>query len=181
LEYASYPEPEEICRLSHDETALLVEKILALPERFSGILFFKYVFNADEETTGDILGQANVKGCLAYSRELLASSMKLSENTGIHYESMVGACKAALSIYMDKEMSAAPSIRPAYSAKFRKSLKSIKSARRQRSPVVTIMRRVAVFLLIAFISAVWSSFHQRRIAGKVLPVDNKYLPSVQRV
>ena len=148
----AYQEPAEQRKLNATDKNMLAGKILVLPEEYINILFFKYVFNFDAATTESILNLENCFGKLNYAKELLTLGMGLPHDTGIHDESMAKACGRALSKYMQASNAKLFMVKPVYSARFRRKLKSIKSAQKQRSLITVITRSAAIFILVALLN-----------------------------
>ena len=136
--------------LAAEEVATLAQRIMALPIEYINTLFFRYYFNFSPEDTDDILSTTRSAGRLRYARNLLSHVMGL-DGAMIDDHSMSLACEAALSEYIAQDALDVWRI-PKYSKAFRKKLKLVKAAQKSTNIAITIMKQVAVFILICAIS-----------------------------
>lgn len=136
--------------LAAEEVATLAQRIMALPIEYINTLFFRYYFNFSPEDTDDILSTTRSAGRLRYARNLLSHVMGL-DSAMIDDHSMSLACEAALSEYIAQDALDVWRI-PKYSKAFRKKLKLVKAAQKSTNIAITIMKQVAVFILICAIS-----------------------------
>lgn len=136
--------------LTAEEVAALAQKITALPMEYMNTLFFRYYFNFSPEDTDAMLVTTHSTGRLRYTRNMLSHFMGL-DGAVIDDYSMNLACEAALSEYIAQDASDVWGI-PKYSNAFRKRLKQVKAAQKSTDMAITVMKRVAVFVLICAIS-----------------------------
>lgn len=136
--------------LTAEEVTRLAQKIRMLPIEYINTLFFKYYFDFTPADADAMLATTHSAGRLRYARKLLSHLMGL-DNAVIDEHSIWLACEAALPEYIAQDISDVWRI-PKYSKAFRKRLRLIKAAQESTRLVVTVMKRVAVFILICAVS-----------------------------
>lgn len=136
--------------LAVEEIPTLVQKISSLPLEYMNTLFLKYCFDFSPEDTDAMLETTHSVGRLRYVRNMLSIFMGL-DGALVDDHSMKLACDTALSTYVSQDVAEVFHI-PKYSHVFRKKLGVIKAAQKSKSMVITIIKRVAVFILVCAIS-----------------------------
>ena len=136
--------------LTAEKILTLAQKITALPLEYKNTLFFRYCFGFSSEDADAVLETAHSAGRLRYIRNMLSHFMGL-DGAVVDDHSMKMACETALSTYVVQEIPEVLQI-PKYSNAFRKKLKVIKTAQKSTNMVITLMKRVAVFILVCVIS-----------------------------
>jgi len=136
--------------LTADEIQKLAQKITALPLEYMNTLFFRYCFGFSSEDADAVLETAHSAGRLRYTRNMLSHFMGL-DGAVVDDHSMKMACETALSTYIVQDIPNVLQI-PKYSNTFRRKLKAIKAAQKSTNMVITLMKRVAVFILVCAIS-----------------------------
>ncbi|MDF3004507.1 MAG: hypothetical protein K0S22_979 [Oscillospiraceae bacterium] len=136
--------------LTADEIQKLAQKITALPLEYMNTLFFRYCFGFSSEDADAVLETAHSAGRLRYTRNMLSHFMGL-DGAVVDDHSMKMACETALLTYVVQDVPDVLQI-PKYSSAFRRTLKAIKAAQKSTTMVITLMKRVAVFILVCAIS-----------------------------
>lgn len=137
--------------LSEEQVDQLAIKIGLLPLEYRNILFFRYCFNNPPSKTEKILEIENVIGKLRYIQKMLSAFMGL-KNSWIDDNSMKKACEIAL-IEDAKDYDNTLALhKPNYSKNFRRKLKDIKISQKTNSIFMKMVKRVAVFILVCFLS-----------------------------
>ncbi len=136
--------------LAAEEVAVLAQKITVLPLEYMNTLFLRYYFNFSPEDTDAMLTTAHSVGRLRYAKSMLSHFMGLDGAVVDDY-SMRLACEAALSAYTAQDVPDVWRV-PKYSNAFRRKLKLVQAAQKSSSIVMTIIKRVAVFVLVCAIS-----------------------------
>lgn len=136
--------------LSSEQVDQLAQKIALLPLEYRNILFFRYCFNITPSDTEEMLEIENSISKLRYIEKLLSELMGL-KNSWIDNESMEKACQIALA-EENKNNNTIRLHQPNYSKDFRRKLKEIKIKRNSNRIFMSIAKKVAVFILVFFLS-----------------------------
>lgn len=137
--------------LSTKEIGQLARKIEILPLEYRNILFFRYCFNSSPLDTDKILDINDSIGKLRYIQKMLSGIMGL-ENVWIDENSMMDACRFALKEYTKDYDELEMIYNPNYSMTFRRKLKGIKIKQNLSSISMSVGKRVAIFILVCFLS-----------------------------
>lgn len=137
--------------LSAEEIGQLSRKIDILPSEYRNILFFRYCFNNTPSETDKILDIEDSIGKLRYIQKMLSRIMEL-ENAWIDENSMTEACRLALAEYTKDYNEVKMMYNPNYSINFKRKLKGIKIKQNLNSIAMSVAKRVAVFILVCFLS-----------------------------
>ena len=137
--------------LSYEQVDKLAEKIALLPLEYRNILFFRYCFNTTPSEIEEILGIENSISKLRYIQKMLSGFMGL-KNSWIDNESMKKSCQIALVEETKIHDNIIGLHQPNYSKNFRRKLKEIKIKRNSSRIFMSIAKRVAIFILVFFLS-----------------------------
>lgn len=137
--------------LSDEQVDQLAEKIVLLPLEYRNILFFRYCFNTTPSETEEILEIENSISKLRYIQKMLSGFMGL-KNSWIENESMKKSCQIALVEETKIHDNIIGLHQPNYSKDFRRKLKEIKIKRNSNRIFMSIAKRVAIFILVFFLS-----------------------------
>ncbi len=136
--------------LSVEQIKQLAQKIGLLPFEYCDILFLRYCFSHTPAEIDRILVTENTVSKLRYLQRMLSSLMCL-DNTWINDKSMEEACQIALVKYRKDYNSIKVLNKPNYSNAFRRKLKGIKIAKSPTRVLMSIAKRVAIFILVCII------------------------------
>ena len=137
--------------LSDEQVDQLAEKIALLPLEYRNILFFRYCFNTTPSETEEILEIENSISKLRYIQKMLSGFMGLKDSW-IDDNSMKKSCKIALLEDTKNYDNIIGLHQPNYSKDFRRKLKEIKIKRNSNRIFISIAKRVAIFILVFFLS-----------------------------
>lgn len=137
--------------LSDEQVDQLAEKIALLPLEYRNILFFRYCFNTTPSETEEMFEIENSISKLRYVQKMLSGFMELKESW-IDNESMEKACQIVLAEETRNYNNISTLHKPNYSKDFRRKLKEIKIKENSSRIFMSIAKRVAVFILIFFLS-----------------------------
>jgi hypothetical protein len=137
--------------LSDEQVDQLAEKIALLPLEYRNILFFRYCFNTTPSEIEEMLEIENSISKLRYIQKMLSGFMGL-ENSWIDSESMKKSCQIALVEDAKNYDNIIGLHQPNYSKDFRRRLKEIKIKRNFNRIFILVAKRVAIFILVVFLS-----------------------------
>jgi len=137
--------------LSADQMNNLAVKINLLPSEYQNILFFRYCFESSDYEINNILGIEDTKNKLLYIQDLLSKVMKI-EDSWIDDNSLKESCRLALEESMKEYNNIELLYQPTYSKSFRRKLKDIKIPKRSTNIAMIMVKRVAIFILVCFLS-----------------------------
>lgn len=137
--------------LSEEQINKLATKINLLPFEYQNILFFRYCFESTSYEINNLLGIENIKSKFLYIQDLLSKVMKL-EDSWIDEDSLRKSCKLALEKSMKDYNNTEALHQPTYSKSFRRKLKDIKIMQKANSIFMTIAKKVAIFIIVCFLS-----------------------------
>lgn len=137
--------------LSDEQVDQLAEKIALLPLEYRNILFFRYCFNTNPFETEEMLEIVNSISKLRYIQKMLSGFMGL-ENLWIDDNFMKKSCQIALAEDVKNYDNIIGLHQPSYSKDFRRKLKEIKIKRNPSRIFMSIAKRVAIFILVFFLS-----------------------------
>lgn len=137
--------------LSDGETNQLAIKIGLLPLEYRNILFFRYCFNNTPAEIDKVFEIENTLGKLPYIQRMLSSFMRF-ESSWIDESSMKKACEIALVEELKDYENTQILHKPNYSNSFKRKLKNIKIKQNPNNIFLLIVKRVAISLLIFFLS-----------------------------
>lgn len=137
--------------LSDEQVDQLAEKIALLPLEYRNILFFRYCFNTTPSETEKMLEIENSISKLRYIQKMLSGFMGLKKSW-IDNEYMKKSCQIALAEETKIHDNIIGLHQPNYSKDFRRKLKEIKIKRNSNRIFISIAKRVAIFILVFFLS-----------------------------
>lgn len=137
--------------LSDGQVDQLAKKISLLPLEYRNILFFRYCFNTNPSETKEMLEIENSISKLRYIQKMLSGFMGL-KNSWIDNETMKKSCQIALAEETKIHDNIIGLHQPNYSKNFRQKLKEIKIKRNSYRIFMSIVKRVAVFILVFLLS-----------------------------
>lgn len=137
--------------LSVEQINRLAEKIGLLPLEYGHILFFHYCFTNSTSEIENILGIQDVEGKLCFIKKLLSGLIGLKDSW-IDEVSMKKACRLALKNDMVEYRKIEPLEKPKYSSSFRKKLKGIRIKGDLSNIILSIGKKVAIFILVCILS-----------------------------
>lgn len=137
--------------LSDGQVDQLAKKISLLPLEYRNILFFRYCFNTNPSETKEMLEIENSISKLRYIQKMLSGFMGL-KNSWIDNETMKKSCQIALVEETKIHDNIIGLHQPNYSKNFRQKLKEIKIKRNSYRIFMSIVKRVAVFILVFLLS-----------------------------
>lgn len=130
----------------------LADKILALPDFYQEILFFRFVFRFSNAEIERQLAISQVGGHLQYAIMLLSKANGMTPYQIVSDQSMERACRKAIRRYTFTAVASSLSVKPHYSKRFRKALHEIPAVRNQNNMLLLIARRVAIFFVVITVS-----------------------------
>lgn len=136
--------------LSMAQINVLAHKINLLPLEYRNILFLRYYFGNTATEIDKILETEYVKGKLLYIQKILSKRIGL-DNSWIGNTSMKTACKLALEEDMKVYNKLQATYKPNYSRAFRRKLKDIHNIQNYSGIYKTIVKRIAILILISTI------------------------------
>lgn len=137
--------------LSDEQLDQLAKKIALLPLEYRNTLFFRYCFNTNPSETEKMLEIENSISKLRYIQKMLSGFMGL-KNSWIDNESMRKSCQIALAEETKIHDNILGLHQPSYSKDFRRKLKEIKIKRNSSRIFMSIAKKVAIFILVFFLS-----------------------------
>ena len=137
--------------LSYEQVDKLAEKIALLPLEYRNILFFRYSFNTVPSDIEEMLEIENSISKLRYIQKMLSGFMGLKDSW-IDDNSMKKSCQIALAEETKIHDNIIGLHQPNYSKDFRGKLKEIKIKRNPSRIFISIAKRVAIFILVFFLS-----------------------------
>lgn len=137
--------------LDKGEVVELSKKINLLPLEYQNILFSKYYFNSGPIETEHIFDIENVKNKLCYIEKMLSHFMGL-ENEFIDKVSLEKACEISVNKITQEYEDVVIIKKPNYSKEFRKKVKEIKIKQNFNQIIMSLSRKIAMFILICMIS-----------------------------
>lgn len=137
--------------ISEEQVNHLVGKIVLLPFEYRSILFFRYCFGNSASEMENILGIQNSEEKLCYIQKMLSHLIGFKDSW-IDEESMKKASRLALKNDMVEYKKMEPPEKPKYSSSFRKKLKGIRIKGNLSNIILSIGKKVAIFILVCILS-----------------------------
>lgn len=137
--------------ISEEQVNYLAGKIVLLPFEYRSILFFRHCFGNSASEMENILGIQNSEEKLCYIQKMLSHLIGFKDSW-IDDESMKKACRLALKNDMVEYKKMEPPEKPKYSSSFRKKLKGIRIKGDLSKIILSIGKKVAIFILVCILS-----------------------------